>query len=199
MGRSIEQLSFLINSPYKLFHTKTALGYQLVAGRNRVGKQGVIIALLSLALVCISLNPVTLWAATHTAASCSRYDVGNAVNSAGDGDTVLIPAGNCTWTTNLTIDGKYLTLQGAGAGTTIITDGVSKADYPNIPQVLTWITINGGLSRLTGITFHGGTINDVYNKGIVLIEGASHQFRIDHCKFIPTESAGLVLHGDLWG
>src|SRR5436190_1156888 len=129
MGRSIEQLSFLINSPYKLFHTKTALGYQLVAGRNRVGKQGVIIALLSLALVCISLNPVTLWAATHTAASCSRYDVGNAVNSAG----------------------------------------------------------------------HGGTINDVYNKGIVLIEGASHQFRIDHCKFIPTESAGLVLHGDLWG
>src|SRR5207247_10296580 len=142
-------LSFLINSSYKLSQTKTALGYQLVAGRNRVGKQGVIIALLSLALVCISLNPFTLWAATHTAASCSRYDVGNAVNSAGNGDTVLIPAGNCTWTTNLTIAGKHLTLQGAGSGLTIIRDGVSKGVYPNIPQVLAWTTIDRGRSRLS--------------------------------------------------
>jgi hypothetical protein len=199
MGRSIEQLSFFINSPYKLFHTKTALGYQLVAGRNRVGKQVVIIALLSLALVCISFNPVTLWAATHTAASCSRNDVGNAVNSAGDGDTVLIPAGNCTWTTSLTIAGKYLTLQGAGSGLTIIRDGLSKGAYPNIPQVLAWTTIAGGLSRLSQITFQGGTITDGYNKGIVQIDGVSHQFRIDHCKFIPTETAGLFVRGDHWG
>jgi len=154
---------------------------------------------MALALICLSLSDGTLWAATINAPSCSRNDVGNAVNSAGNGDTVLIPAGNCTWTTNLTITGKYLTLQGAGAGKTIITDGVSKGTYPNIAQVLVWTTTQGGLSRLTGITFQGGTITDSYNKGILQIDGTSHQFRIDHCKFIPTQTAALFVRGDLLG
>jgi hypothetical protein len=121
------------------------------------------------------------------------------VDRASNGDTVLIPAGNCTWTTNLTISGKYLTLQGAGENVTIITDGVSKAVFPNISQVLVWSTIDGGLSRLTGITFQGGTIIDSYNKGIVQIDGTSHLFRVDHCKFIPTETAAIFIRGDLWG
>ncbi|HJS81718.1 MAG TPA: hypothetical protein VJ742_02670, partial [Nitrososphaera sp.] len=155
---------------------------------------------MNLALIWLSLSAGTLWAETITATSCSRNDVGNAVNSAGNGDTVLIPAGNCTWTTNLTITGKYLTLQGAGAGKTIITDGVSKGTFPNIPQVLDWKTSSDGLSRLTGITFQGGTITDGYNKGIIQIVGeASHQFRIDHCKFIPTQTAALYIRGDFWG
>jgi hypothetical protein len=121
------------------------------------------------------------------------------VDRASNGDTVLIPEGNCTWTTNLTINGKYLTLQGAGADVTIIKDGVSKDVFPNIPQVLVWSTIDGGLSRLTGITFHGGTITDSYNKGIIQIDGTSHRFRVDHCKFIPTQTASLFAKGELWG
>ena len=83
--------------------------------------------LAGLVLVCVFL-PVGALAATRTAASCSRADVATAVNSAGDGDTIVIPAGTCTWTTNLTISNKILTLQGAGMDQTVIVDGVSKAN-----------------------------------------------------------------------
>src|SRR6266853_1507541 len=68
------------------------------------------------------------------------------VNSASDGDTIVIPAGTCTWTSNLTITAKVLVLQGAGMDRTVIVDGVSKTDYPNIPQVLVYFTKPGGLT-----------------------------------------------------
>lgn len=38
-------------------------------------------------------------AAVVTAASCSQQDVQSAVDQAGDGDTVLVPAGGATWRT----------------------------------------------------------------------------------------------------
>src|SRR5262249_50066767 len=88
--------------------------------------------------------------------TCQRVDVAAAVNSAMDADKVLIPAGTCTWTTNLTIDNKILTIQGAGIGQTVIIDGVSKAAFPNVPQLLIWKTKDGGVTRLTGFTFQGG-------------------------------------------
>lgn len=40
---------------------------------------------------------------TITAASCSQTDVQNAINSASDGDTVLVPAGSCVWSNGVTI------------------------------------------------------------------------------------------------
>lgn len=149
--------------------------------------------------VMLLLTAEPLFAATITATSCSSAHVGDAVNQAVNGDTVLIPAGRCTWTKNLKITGKYFTLQGAGIDKTIVVDGVSKASYPNIPQVIWWNSIAGGLSRLSGITFEGGTITDGNNKGMVAFEGSSHSFRIDHTKFIPTRTAGLIVRGNLWG
>src|SRR5438477_6152192 len=41
-------------------------------------------------------------AATVNALSCSVTDVANAVAAASNGDTVNIPAGDCTWTSQLT-------------------------------------------------------------------------------------------------
>jgi hypothetical protein len=146
-------------------------------------------------LLCSS----TAGAATLRPATCGRADVGAAVNSAADGDIILIPAGSCTWTSNLTIDRKLLTIQGAGIGQTIIIDGLSKASYPNIPQVLTWITKDGGLSRLTGITFEGGTIPDGSNQGMIAIKGNSHQFRLDHCRIHSTRTSALFLEDFIWG
>src|SRR6266853_2189011 len=100
-------------------------------------------ACFTLIMLCFSVNA---YPATKTAASCSRADVGTAVNSASDGDTIVIPAGTCTWTSNLTITAKVLVLQGAGMDRTVIVDGVSKTDYPNIPQVLVYFTKPGGLT-----------------------------------------------------
>src|SRR3989344_1236101 len=59
-------------------------------------------------------------AGTITAASCSSTDVQNAINSASHGNTVVIPAGTCVWTTSVKIPGKAITVQGAGVGKTII-------------------------------------------------------------------------------
>lgn len=173
-----------------------ACGERITSMRKRATAAALILALLP--LIGCTLLPNTVRAATITAASCSRNDVGTAVNNAVNGDIVRIPAGTCTWTTTLTINAKYLTLEGAGANSTIIVDGVSKAAYPNVPHVLVWTTPTAGLSRLAGMTFQGQS-QDTSNKGMVIIKGASHSFRIDHNKFVPNGTTAMFLYGDLWG
>lgn len=65
-------------------------------------------------------------AAIINATSCSSADIQDAVNAASDGDIVMVPAGNCTWTSGLSIpDTKGITLKGAGANNTIVTTGYS--------------------------------------------------------------------------
>ena len=61
--------------------------------------------------------------ATINAKSVSFGDVRSAVASAKDGDTVAVPAGSATWTSSLNIT-KNITLQRAGAESTIIVDDV---------------------------------------------------------------------------
>jgi hypothetical protein len=67
----------------------------------------------------ISTSNTLIKAATQTAASCNSTDVQAAINSAAEGDTVLIPAGSCSWTSGVNISGKGIVLQGAGAGRVI--------------------------------------------------------------------------------
>ena len=75
---------------------------------------------LLLLLVFGSLSlPLRSSAAALTAASCALADVQAAVNSAAAGDTVNVPAGNCSWTDRLTIT-KGVILHGAGIGQTVI-------------------------------------------------------------------------------
>jgi hypothetical protein len=149
--------------------------------------------------VAALFSAINVEAATRNAASCSRTDVGNAVNSAADGDTIVIPAGTCTWTTSLAITNKILTLQGAGPNSTVIVDGVSKATYPNIPEVLVWQTKPGGISRITGIGFEGGSIVDPMGVSILKIVGNSHQFRFDHSRVKTTESSAIIIRGNVLG
>jgi hypothetical protein len=49
---------------------------------------------------------------TIDAASCAANDVQSAINSASTGDTVVVPSGSCTWTSQVSIASKGLTLQG---------------------------------------------------------------------------------------
>src|SRR5437764_3206974 len=63
--------------------------------------------------------------ATIAAKSVSFADVGSAVAAAKDGDIVTVPAGTGTWTTSLTITNN-ITLQGAGAGATIIINEIER-------------------------------------------------------------------------
>ena len=55
-------------------------------------------------------------ATTRTAATCNSTDVQNAINASAAGDTVIIPAGTCTWTAGVTVSGKAITILGGGSG-----------------------------------------------------------------------------------
>jgi hypothetical protein len=121
---------------------------------------------LCLGVLTLFLFSSPVVAATLTAASCSAPAVQAAINSAASGDTVLVPAGTCTWPGSgaITITGnKNITLRGAGAGLTIINGG----SFNIVNTAPPWLG-----SRITGFTFNLGN-------SFINIEGAI-DFRIDH-------------------
>jgi hypothetical protein len=157
-------------------------------------------------------------APTLIAASCSQTDVQAAIDQAADGDTVVVPAGTCTWGNPANspvapvsigrdpVTGqpsaqhprKALSIIGAGVDKTVIIDGQSQ--NPNIADALYWDTNDNAPSRLSGFTFQGGVVPAQANdNGTVFIFGTSHRLRVDNIKFIPTQQGMLHLAGFLWG
>ncbi len=151
-------------------------------------------------------------AATINAQSCSLADVTTAYNAAAAGDTVSIPAGECTWDGALKIT-KAITLQGAGGTLTKIIRGGSytsefliltplsdlairvtgiyfyNAANTNPPAIRTSIAINGstkGIYALTKIRID----NNTFHKGrkAINILGWTHGV-IDHNAFINCSNA----------
>jgi hypothetical protein len=122
---------------------------------------------------------------THSAIinakSCSQSDVQAAIDQAQDGDSVLVPAGTCTWTTPaankdaITIKQKRITLKGKGIDQTTIIDGTGTSWGEGL------LAINGvdrKPFRITGFTFNGS------NRGSrIYISGTCKNWRIDNCKF----------------
>jgi hypothetical protein len=137
-------------------------------------------------------------AATIPATSCSDAHVQSAINTAAAGDTVTVPAGNCTWTTTVTVTSKRLVLQGAGINVTTITDQATGANA---------LTISGASAtnfvRVTGFTFIKGTSHP---DGMIQLFGteASVAFRIHHIRLVmatagsrgiyPVAVYGLIDH-----
>jgi chitodextrinase len=84
---------------------------------------------------------------TIIAASCSRADVQEAINSVADGGMVTIPPGSCTWTTGLSIN-KGITLTGSG-----IPNAGAGTFGAGTPTTVIIDNVNGnGLVSVTGIT-----------------------------------------------
>ena len=77
--------------------------------------------LLSFALLLTPLFGFKAEANTINASSCSLSDVQAAINTANNGDTVIIPNGSCTWTAGITFS-VQITLQGASTTGVTITD-----------------------------------------------------------------------------
>jgi hypothetical protein len=118
---------------------------------------------------------------TITAATCGATDVQTAMNQAAAGDTVAIPAGQCSWSTPVYWSAPpNVTLQGAGTSAvgggdvTVITD-----NYANRQPLLRITTDNTGTFRMTGFTIKGGT-GQMKDLGLVSVSGQSKQVRIDH-------------------
>lgn len=134
---------------------------------------------------------------THTAASCSRAAVNAAIALADHGDTVSIPAGTCSsdWTVVTDID-KAITLQGAGAGSTVITTNITDTGannyvfrFPQYESLHKPTTVYGAdQAEFTSHRFRitGMTINTQYKSGHVLLANRSwepFEFMIDNCTF----------------
>jgi hypothetical protein len=151
-------------------------------------------------------------AATITAASPSRADVGAAVASANYGDTVVIPGGAATWNSQLTIN-KGITLQGngsSGSNRTVITSNVPAGFFSfliyyspdatsisaNIPFRVTGIECNGNGSSGSGCVFVENTTTDS-TKPITKV-------RIDHNYFHDAYNSSytqrcVLTNGMAWG
>ena len=123
------------------------------------------------------------YAAIINAPSCSYTDVSAALANASAGDIVSIPAGECTWSSTLTIS-KPLTLMGAGPTSTVITWGGSTANSSLIN-----ISLESNLPlRISNIGFDLGANNQGYRTAIYIAgsKGGTLELtglRIDHCKF----------------
>lgn len=116
------------------------------------------------------------------AASCLRADVQAAVNSAVDGDRVLVPAGSCTYTGSVTVTNKGITIQGAGIGATNITNGTSGGLL-----FLIGLQAADPTFIITGITFDGNNL-DTGAQALIDITYPStgtntNIFRIHHNEF----------------
>ncbi len=122
---------------------------------------------------------------TVAAASCSRADVSASLSAATAGDTVTIPAGTCAWTSGITwtapanviVKGAGSLSTTGGGDVTVIVD-----DFDSTTPLIA-ITTVAGTFRLAGITFAGGSSDEVKANGLLQIGGASASMRLDHLHF----------------
>jgi hypothetical protein len=122
--------------------------------------------------------------------TCSRADVQAAIDSASDGDRVLVPSGNCTWSSGVTIPNtKGIVLQGAGIDvTTIVTDVANESTL----QVN--VLPGNSLTRVTGFTWDGNLVTKTGSRSQVFVSGRGlNAFRVDHNKFIDFRSRALFV------
>jgi hypothetical protein len=153
----------------------------------------------------VTMGPALAWPETASraipviaAASCAQTDVQAAIDAAGDGDFVLVPAGHCTWTTpstqmpSVTLYHKALTLQGAGIDQTVITDGTGS----NWNEVLLRIDgVEGKRVRVTGLGIIGQGSGYSDSNPLLSIYGTSKNFRVDHIKFDNVAGRSIGVFG----
>jgi len=146
-------------------------------------------AAVLLFLLLETVDPESSPATTITASSCSRESVGAAVTASTYGDTVTVPAGNCTWASTLTI-ARGITLRGAGPGVTNITSGAGTTNFlivyapdataitADTPFAVTGFTLNlngasGGIhlqsnsttTAITNVRIYGNVISNAAGTG----------------------------------
>lgn len=118
---------------------------------------------------------VTGHAITIPTASCSQSDVQAAINSSATGDTVVVPAGTCTWTGGVSISGRNITLKGSGTNVTIGYAGIA-------------INIKTTSSRVTGFNF---TLPAAYSNNSAIYVGAGTGWRIDNNTFTSQSTSSF--------
>jgi hypothetical protein len=93
--------------------TLTVIFAKLTLGLS-IGGKSMWPRILAVLIACFT----PLLAGTYNAATCNQSDVNAVINgpihSAVTGDTILIPAGTCTWSSSISIAGVCIVIQGTG-------------------------------------------------------------------------------------
>jgi hypothetical protein len=153
---------------------------------------------------------------TVTAASCSYADVNAVINgpthTASNGDTIILPAGTCTWNSQLQIS-VLLHLIGsdpsnaianrgsAGGQVTVLIDNFAKPDCNGNHALIYFNNESAGNGPLEIANFTiQGLANDVSNcNGHVLVKTASHALRVHDLTLQQLTADGFDISGDAWG
>jgi len=148
--------------------------------------------LVLMAFLCNLTYVAKANAATINASSCSQAAVQSAINSASNGDTVMVPAGSCTWGSTVIIPNtKGVEIIGAGVGNTLITGAASPKFIIRIASAASTFT------RISGIEFHdGGQAIDIVQTTLWGSESIG-RYRVDHCRF--DEHRGFRIRGNAYG
>lgn len=112
---------------------------------------------LPIALLLFTLSAAAAAQGSYTAGSCNYSDVNAVINGpthvAVDGDTINIPAGTCTWSSQLVVK-VGISIIGAGVSSTTITDNATSTMLVwNIPSA------TSSVSRISGMTIAPGTFS----------------------------------------
>jgi hypothetical protein len=140
-----------------------------------------------------TVNYVKTYADIITAASCSREDVFTAINTAIDGDTVIVPAGSAVWSDSIVIDPvQAVVLRGMGVNQTIITDSTPVDGWKCSPL---WLYGEANKPfRITGFAFRG--IGGI--KGVINVNNFRN-IRIDSCNFELDERGRALVCNNTYG
>jgi hypothetical protein len=188
-------------------------------------------------------NPGNPNPGSFTAASCSYADVSDCINGTGantchlpggsngthtasNGDTIIIPAGSCIWTSALQISVLLhflgsdptntnlgaCTGQGsagdnnpncgsAGGGQTVLIDNVDKSVCGTASPMISFNNESQGNEAMEvgNLTIQGLAPDPDTCSEHIQIHTGSHALRIHDNTFLQTTSAGVLVDGDEWG
>jgi hypothetical protein len=157
---------------------------------------------LFLALV-LGAVAVSSWAqGTYTAASCNQSDVNAVINGpthkAVDGDTINIPSGTCTWSSQLSIS-VGISIIGAGAGPTTINDALNGTLFKISVPSATSSPFRLSSMTITPISGAGG-IPTIANISGACNSTSCSSIRIDHITTTGwaegTNTGGFLIYAD---
>lgn len=154
---------------------------------------------LLLLLVCLAFVG-SIKATTYNAASVSRADVLTAINSATNGDIVIIPAGTANWSSVIDFGTKALKIQGQGIGVTTINNTGTGTGFGGSYAFVFKFTTHATLpTRITGITFNGAS-DSGYKSALNITSGnGTATFRIDNCRFYSAGGGATFIQSEVQG
>ncbi len=142
--------------------------------------------------ICIfAVNVVqSVLGATLSLSSLTPTAVQSAINAAGTGDTILLPAGAASWTSGVTVGGKAIHIQGSGIGVTNIT-----YEIPESAAMFSINTTGDYASRISDMTVLQGS-GPTSSWGIVQVSSTSKvDWRVYNIRFANLRGRGMVVSG----